>query len=419
MPDAGLRVSVLVDLVQRPEAGGHVKTWEKLAAAAVGVDAIDLTVHFTGDAPELRPLADNVRFRLHRPVFSTARLPFLSHIPDDTDLAPYHRGLASHLVDAQVLHTTDAYFAYARTAERIARQRGIPLTSSVHTDTPRYTRLFTAQTVERLGGRVGLGRLLNDRLDLPRRAEARMRRRLLEHQRLCAATLVSRPEDVEPLADALAPVRVGCLRRGVDRDLFSPVHRDRPWLEARFAIPTGRMVVLFVGRLNRGKNVLTLVEALEALIGAGHPFHLLCAGDGDERAAIVSRLGPAVTCPGALPPAELARAYASVDVVAHPSEIEERSNVALEALASGRPFVATESVARQVLVDGQSGIVVRGGDAAAWAGALAALGGSDELRERLGAAARRRAETVLPSWRDVLEQDLLPIWREARALAVR
>ena len=416
---APLRVSVLVDLIHRPDAGGHVKAWEKLAAAAVGIAGLDLTVHFAGPEPGLRPLADNVRYRLHRQAFSTARLPFLSHVPDHTDLAPHHPELARHLTDAEIVHTTDAYFAYARTAERVARRRGVPLTSSVHTDTPRYTRLFTAATIERLVGPARLGHLLNDRLGLPERSEARMRRRLLQHQRLCAATLVSRPEEVDPLARVLAPRPVGLLRRGIDRALFSPAHRDRPWLEAAFGIPPGRVVVLFVGRIDRGKNVLALVEAVEALIRAGRPLHLFCAGEGSERSAVSARLGPAASCPGTLSPADMARVYASTDVVAHPSEIEESSNVAREALASGRAFVTTETVARGMVTDGEDGVVVREGSPAAWSAALAGVADSAALRDRLGAAARRRAETALPSWRDVLEQDLLSVWRQVHAEAPR
>ena len=417
--EAPLRVSVLVDLLYRPDAGGHVKAWEKLAAAAVGIAGLDLTVHFAGRRPALCAVADNVRFRLHRPTFSTARLPFLSHVPDHTDLAPHHPVLARHLADADLLHTTDAYFAYARTAERIARRRKVPLTSSVHTDTPRYTRLFTAATIERLFGSARLGRLLNERLGLPQRSEARMRRRLLRHQRLCAAALVSRPEEVEPLSRALAPGRVGLLRRGIDRALFSPAHRDRAWLEATFGVPAGRVVVLFVGRIDRGKNVLTLVEALEGLIRAGRPLHLFCAGEGAERSAIGARLGPSASCPGTLSPADLARVYASTDLVAHPSEIEESSNVALEALASGRALLTTETVARRLVTDGEDGIIVRGGSPAAWSAALASAEESAALRDRLGAAARRLAETTLPTWRDVLEQDLLSVWRRVRAEAPR
>jgi glycosyltransferase involved in cell wall biosynthesis len=411
------RVGVLVDLLHHPGAGGHVKVWERLARAAIGVQELDLTVHFAGTAPALRPLAANVRLQLHRPVFSSARLPFLSHIPDHSDLAPHHPALARHLGGVHVIHTTDAYFAFARTAEHVARRRGIALTTSVHTDTPGYTRLYTAATVARLFGGGGLGRFLDGRLGLPAWAEARMRRRLLEHERLCAATLVSRAEDARALDGVLPPERVGFIRRGIDRELFSPARRDRAWLESKFAIPPGRIVVLFVGRLDRGKNVGRLVDALVPLVSAGRPLHLFCAGEGGERDAIAARLGPAASCPGNLPPEILARVYASVDMVAHPSEIEERSNVALEALASGRPLIATEVVARGVVADGENGIVVRGEGAAPWAEAIAHLADDEALRARMGAAARRRAETALPSWRDVLLEDLLPVWRRARAEA--
>ncbi|HVV51673.1 MAG TPA: glycosyltransferase [Polyangia bacterium] len=409
-----LRVSVLVDLLHRPDAGGHVKAWEKLAAAAVGVAGLDLTVHFAGAVPALRRLGDNVRYRLHRPAFSTARLPFLSHVPDHTDLASHHAALARHLDDADLIHTTDAYFAYAQTAERIARRRGVALTNSVHTDTPRYTRLFAAQTIERLFGRARVARFVAEGLAVPGRLEARMRRRLLRHQRLCAAALVSRREELAPLAQALDPARVSLLRRGIDRDLFSPARRDRRWLEATFGVLPEHLVVLFVGRVDRGKNVQTLAEALDALLRAGRPFHLFCAGDGADRASIATRLGPSASCPGALPPAELARVYASADVVAHPSEIEESSNVVLEALASGRALVTSAAVARGAVTDGETGLVA-GATPEAWAAALDRLERDPALRERLGAAGRRWAETAVPTWREVLEQDLLPVWRRARA----
>src|SRR5689334_5089613 len=155
MPDRDrrTRVHVLVDLARRAGSGGHVKSWERLAAAAVGFgDTLDLTVHFSGESAGTRALADNVRFTTHRPVFSSARLPFLSPVPDHSDLAPFHPELARSLEAADVVHTTDAYFAYARTAERVARRRGVPLVTSIHTDTPRYTALFTAATIEHLFG---------------------------------------------------------------------------------------------------------------------------------------------------------------------------------------------------------------------------------------------------------------------------
>src|SRR3990170_626415 len=50
-----LSVCVIVDLFQSPSAGGHVKTWEKLAEAARG-EPLDLTVYFFGDRQTRQPL---------------------------------------------------------------------------------------------------------------------------------------------------------------------------------------------------------------------------------------------------------------------------------------------------------------------------------------------------------------------------
>lgn len=434
MADAGvipLRVEVLVDLPRRPEAGGHVKVWERFAAAAAGRDDLDLTVHFSagggggdGDGGGVEDIAANVRLRTHRPVFSTERLGFLPEIPDHADLAPFHPGLARHLGRADVLHTTDAYFAFARTAERVARRRRVPLVTSVHTNTPSYTRLYTTATIERLLGRRWPARLLLERWHLAHRAEARMLRRLLDHQRLCAFSLLSRPAELEALALELPRKRLGLLRRGVDHAFFSPARRDRSWLEATFGVPAGRLVLLYVGRFDRTKNLGPLVEAAGALIGEGWPLHLLCAGEGAEREAILGRLPGAATCPGVLPPETLARVYASADLFAQPSELEECSNAIQEALASGLPVLVAERGGSDRLVsDGQTGLVVRTAGAAAdaapsaWVAALRGLLLEPGRRLALGQAARQWAERVIPSWADVLAQDLLPRWRAAAAQA--
>jgi glycosyltransferase involved in cell wall biosynthesis len=413
-PRPALRVGVLVDLELGIQAGGHVKCWERLAQAATALaPRLDLTVHFTGRERRIEILAPNVRYRIEPPVFSTARLPFLSHVPDHTDIAPWHPRLARALADYDVIHTTDAFFAYARTAARVARRRGIPMVTSVHTNTPEYARIYTGLTIERLAGRGALSRFLVGRLGLDGRVERSMLARLEAHQRSCAFTLVSRPDELARARAALGE-RVGLLRRGIDRALFTPERRDRTWLARRFGIPAERVVVLFVGRLNRGKNVVLLADALAGLIARGLPLHLVCAGKGDQRDAILARLGEHASCPGSVPPERLARLYASADVFALPSQIEESANVVLEALASGLPaLVARESGMGRVLVEGETGWALPGGEAESWAQAIARLARERETRLRMGWAARRYAESALPSWEDVLEEDLLPRWEAA------
>jgi putative membrane protein len=410
-----LRVGVLVDLHWSPTAGGHVKTWERLASAAASLgEEVDLTVHFLGAMEATHVVAPNVRYRIHRPALSTASLPFLSHVPDHTDIAPFHPQLASELRAYDVIHTTDGGFASARTAARVAKRHGIPLVNSVHTTTPYYTRVFTAATVERLAGRGGLARVLA-RLDLAGRAEARMQRRLDAHQRACAFVLASRESERARLGELVGPDRVGLLRRGIDHLLFDPRRRDRLWLQTALGVPQDRQVVICVGRLDRIKNVLLLAQAIRLLAERGRPVHLLCPGKGADQDAVVALLGDRVTCPGVLDPDTLARAYASADLCAQPAVVEELSNAVLEASSSGLPLLVGEaSGSGRFVVEGETGLTVTGSTPAEWALALEGVLENPARLAAMAKAARAWSIENVPTWRQVLREDLVPVWRRAK-----
>jgi glycosyltransferase involved in cell wall biosynthesis len=415
--DRPLRVAVLVDLEWTPRAGGHVKYWERVAAAAADpalAGRLDLTVHFAAASDGEHVLAPHVRYRLHRPVFSTRRLGFLSHVPDHTDLAPRHARLAAALDGADVIHTTDAFFAFARTAAALARRRGVPLVNSVHTDTPRYTRLYTAETIRRLTGGA-LARVLVERLKLADGAERRMLRRLVGHQRRAAFALAPRAEDAALARSVLAAERVRFLPHGLDLDAYHPRRRDRPALARDFGVPLGATLILFAGRVDPGKNVMTLGAAVAELIRRGRNVVLFAAGDGPDRKRLEALLGERAFCPGNLPADAMPALFASADLFAHPSEIESWAIVVGEALASGTPaLVSAASVCREQVRDGETGRVVTGG-AEAWADALDALVQDETRRREMGRAARQAAERDLPRWRDVVERHLIPVWRAAAA----
>jgi glycosyltransferase involved in cell wall biosynthesis len=137
--------------------------------------------------------------------------------------------------------------------------------------------------------------------------------------------------------------------------------------------------VLYAGRLSREKGVLELVEA-------AHGLNLVVAGDGPLRARV----------PGArgfVPHDELERLYARAAVVACPSRREGFGVACLEAMAHARPVVATAvGGLRDLVVHEETGLVVPPGDPDALRTALLDLLGDLELRRRLGAAGRRRAQ---------------------------
>lgn len=406
-----LRVGVLVDLALTREAGGQVKCWQRLAeVAAEFADALDLTVHFSGPEARQVALSPTVRYVLLPPVLSTARL--ISGVPDHTDLAPWHPKLARALHGYDLIHTTDAFFCYAQTAMRFARRHGIPLVSSIHTNTPEYARITTARLLERALGTGRAYRTANDRIGMPYWVSGIFERRLARHLGSTTSALETGAEAAD--RHQRHQHRGIWLRRGIDRQMFAPERRDRGWFEQRFGLPAGRLVAIYAGKLNAGKNVPLLGPIVDAARHAGVPLHLFCAGDGEERTALQAALGPAVTCAGTLEQDELARAYASADLFLFPSAIDQWGFAAVEAMASGLPaLLAAGSGVATRMADCPGLRVLPGDDPQPWAEAIIDLAASTERRAAMGQAARAYVATSVPSWRDVLCQDLLPVWQAA------
>lgn len=254
------RVAALVDLPRDRTAGGHVKYWERLAQACVKENApVDLTVYFSGDGAD-EVLSPHVRFRHLPPVFSTARLKFLPYVPAHTDLAPFHFRLGQELPTYDVLHATDAYFAFARTAERVSREKGIPLISSFHTDTPAYAELFTRQMLQHRFG-IKVGRWADSVFKISEGQRRSKELRLTTHLHACSAVLAMRPEDRLLAQKILSSENVKNMRLGVDKELFIPNPVARAEVECDYRIEPGKFLALFVGRIDAGKNMPLLVQA--------------------------------------------------------------------------------------------------------------------------------------------------------------
>jgi glycosyltransferase involved in cell wall biosynthesis len=409
--DRPLRVGVLVDLALTPDAGGQVKCWQRLAEAAVAYgDRLDLTVHFSGPEPREIALSPTVRYVLLPPVLSTAKL--ISNVPDHTDLAPWHPRLARALGGYDVLHTTDAFFCYAQTARRFARRNGIPLVSSIHTNTPEYARITTARLLERALGTGRAYRTANDRLGMPHWVGGIFERRLARHLASATSALETAAEPAD--GRQRHQHRGIWLRRGLDRAMFAPERRDRSWFEQRFGLPAGRLIAIYAGKLNAGKNVPLLAPIVDAARRTGAPLHLICAGDGEERTALEAALGSMVTCAGNIEQTELARAYASSDLFLFPSAIDQWGFAAVEAMASGLPaLLAAGSGVATRMADCPGLRVLPGDDSLPWAETIVELWASPERRAAMGQAARAYVEAQVPSWREVLCQDLLPVWQAA------
>jgi glycosyltransferase involved in cell wall biosynthesis len=409
------RVAVLVDLPLESAAGGHVKCWERFAEAAVAAPGeLDLTVFFLGEEAETRELAPHVRYRLLPACLGTRRLGLESGA-GHTDLASWHPGLARELADIPVLQATSS-FAFARTARRLAlRSPRHAYLNALHTDVVRFTRVYARRLLEGWLPGAWLRGLLLDRLDLPGLAAARIGRRLAALLEPAEHVFAANPEDLAFAAGLVGPERTSLLRRGIDRRRFDPARRDRAWLEARFGIAPGTVVLLFAGRVDATKRAGFTGELAAALRAEGLPVCLLVAGEGADLPHLRARLGDGLIAPGVLDQDTLARVMASSDLFVFPSLTETIGNVAIEARASGLPvLVAAAGAARQALgARGEGGVAVAGDTPADWLAALRPLVVDAGRRQQLSAAAAADSRRDWPDWLGVLRADLLPVWQAA------
>lgn len=408
-----LSVAALVDLPRSNLSGGHVKGWERLAKAAENCDIpLDLTVYFSGDIKS-EEINEKAIFKQLPPVFSTKRLKFLPYVPDHTDLAGYHKALANELIDYDVIHTTDGFFAFAQTAEKVSKKHNIPLVTSFHTDTPSYARIFTRMTIEKIFGDNWIARLLLNKFKVPEKQEAKKIKRLKEHLSACSGALYTRQEDGDLAREIIDNDNVQTFRLGVDKEMFGPHRESREEVEEQFGISEDQIIVVFVGRLDAGKNIYVLIEALETLIKEGRPFHLVTAGVGPAEQDLKDRLGDHVTVAGCIQPDDLAVLYASADVFALPSEVETRSQVCIEAITSGLPTLVAEKCAVTKLFNNTPAIDVVPSGAENWVKALRAIEGSKNKRTHMRKTALAYADTYLSRWEDVLAEDLFNVWQKA------
>ena len=165
------------------------------------------------------------------------------------------------------------------------------------------------------------------------------------------------------------------MQRGVDTEWFSPAHRTR--FESDTSVVLG-----YVGRLSVEKNVALLAQVereLAAMDLDGMKF--LIVGHGSEESSLRRDLNNAEFA-GVLRGAELARAYANMDVLVFPSHTDTFGNVVLEALSSGVPAVVTRDGGPKFIVrDGVTGFVTEDGH---FANAIANL-----IKDRAGLSEMR------------------------------
>jgi glycosyltransferase involved in cell wall biosynthesis/GT2 family glycosyltransferase len=244
-----------------------------------------------------------------------------------------------------------------------------------------------------------------------------------EDLRLCAAlegVLLRHADAVTGSTNALLDLVERHFPQG-DKKALLPLGLDIP-AGSRVVSSHGPATVLFVGRLEPRKGIHTLLEAIpRVLASAGDVrFEIVgrdCgAGDGrswrqywESRCAGAARQGR-VDFLGEVDGEELARRYEACDIFVAPSLYESFGLIYLEAMARAKPVVACRvGGVPEVVVDGETGLLVPPEDPPALAEAILKLLADAGLRERLGQAGRRRYEQHFTT--RVMAQKTLELYR--------
>lgn len=213
-----------------------------------------------------------------------------------------------------------------------------------------------------------------------------------------ARVLMLSPEE-RPIFDRMGidPARLDVVTNGVDPWYLQPTpEAESAATLARFALPADRPLILFVGNHTRNKGIDTLLGAMmrmrekaTAVIGGGirseteHQAMLAEAGyDPQSGRALFTDF---------LSRDELKALYQHCDIFAFPSRADTLPLVILEAMASGKPVVATRIGGIPFEVAPDTGELVDSGDVEGLARALDRLAADAALRRRMGEAGRARA----------------------------
>lgn len=262
-----------------------------------------------------------------------------------------------------------------KSAIKAARALKIPVAAGFHTNFHEYMEQY----------RVGV---------LQPMALAYLRR--FHHHADC--TLVPSRDIMERLS-AEGFERVHLLGRGVDTVLFSPEKRCEA-LRAEWGARPKTPVAIIVGRVAAEKNLDLAMSTFQRMRAVVPDVRCVVVGDGPLRARLEAA-HPAVHFAGVRSGDDLARHYASADILLFPSETETFGNVLLEGMASGLSTVSYDYAAAGLHVShGTNGWKAPKGDAKAYA-ELAIHAMTHERASAIREEARKSA--LLLGWDSVID----------------
>jgi glycosyltransferase involved in cell wall biosynthesis len=265
-------------------------------------------------------------------------------------------------------------FLLGRTARALARRAGRPLVFTHHTLYDKYAHYVPLPRTLVARRAIAWSRRFANSADLVIVPSTALAGRLV-------AQGVRRPVEVVPT--------------GVDLAVFRPA-ADRRAVRGALGLPLDRRLLVYVGRLDREKNLGLLLDTF-ATVARAHPaIELVLVGCGTQETELrgrvtALRVDGRVRFTGGVPAPDVARYYQAGDCFVFTSTTETQGLAVLEAMAAGLPVVAVRATGvEETVVDGVTGLLVPE-DRDGLAAAILSLLRDEGLAAKLAGGAREAA----------------------------
>lgn len=272
-------------------------------------------------------------------------------------------------IEPDIVHILD-HFMIGRKAAKVAKKMAIPLIGTNNSMPENFIHYLIPEFAKRIFLKLGW-RILTDVYKQPE---------IVTSPSLAACRLLKNLG----MRNKILPVSCG-----VDLKRFNPENHSI-YLKKRYSIPLNKPVVLFVGRLDREKNLDVVIKAF-SLASKKLDAHLVITGSGKEKTGLIKlaedlKLANRITFTGFVPDKDLPYIYSIGNVFVMASDAELQSIATMEAMASGLPVIAANVMALPELVrHGQNGYLFKAGDYKALAGFILKILGNTSLRKKMSA----------------------------------
>ncbi len=411
-----MKVAVLVDLYLSKTSGGHVKYWQRISESLneckkKKFDNLKITIFFLGNKEKVEKINQYVNYQIVKPILPSKYLKFLGIDADSTDLFFFNPWLFFMLKDFDIIHTTDQFFSMMKTGSFASKFWKIPMTTSIHTDTPPYTKYYVSKIIKNLNF-FGIDKVLINKLKIPEFFERKMFAKIYKYIKLSKHAFVAdKIYSPEFVIQKTNNKNVTKLNRGINVNIFNSNKDNDGSIYKKFNIPQKDKLLFFSGRIHELKGAILLSNIHRRLNNNGIATTTIMAGENIHGKDCQKIAGKKLMLIGYLNQNELASIYRACDLFVFPSDFEIGPNVVLEAKACGAICVVSPNGGgKRIKCSGYDGVIIKNNDLDLWVTKISYLlqnnGTIQKMKNNL------KSHKNIQSWKNIFELEIFPHWKK-------